>query len=349
MSGRDVRKSRRFLIQWHITDACPARCKHCYGPALRAPDPDFSLLLDVWESIRAFFSDQAARAGGAFLGRVTLTGGEPLAHPDFWRLVERLTRSAELTDFAVLSSGAGLDQACAERLATLAPAFVQLSLDGGREAHDALRGEGAFDRTLDAARRLVRAGAKLFLAFTAHQDNYKEIGAVAALARELGADKLWADRFVPLGDSLANGPRALSPEQSLEFCVALRAAGARGKGPTRVVAERGLQFLAGGGRPYACEAGRSLLALTPRGDALPCRRLPMLLGNARETPLAEIYENAPYARFLRERAFAPECAACVYRRGCRGGSLCQAYARNGEGLGRDPGCWLEPPASEPNQ
>jgi radical SAM protein with 4Fe4S-binding SPASM domain len=272
---------------------------------------------------------------------VTLTGGEPLAHPDFWRLAERVSQASDLTDFAVLSSGAGLDQASAARLAALKPAFVQLSLDGGRDAHDALRGVGAFDRTLTAAKRLVRAGAPLFLAFTAHQENYLEIGTVAALGREWGAKKVWADRFVPLAEPLGDGPRPLTSEQTLAFCQALRKACGLSDRTTRVVPERGLQFLAGGGRPYACEAGRSLLALLPNGDALPCRRLPVILGNAHESPLAEIYATAPYARFLRERRFDQACASCAYRLGCRSGSLCQAYARHGEGLGRDPGCWLD--------
>ena len=108
---------------------------------------------------------------------------------------------------------------------------------------------------------------------------------------------------------------------------------------TEVAMHRALQFLIGGGEPYRCTAGSSLLTLLPNGDLLPCRRLPIVVGNVLQTPLVNLYRDNETLRALRESAPPPACAACAYRRACRGGLRCLAYAASGDLTTIDPGCW----------
>ena len=292
--------------------------------------------------------------------RVVLTGGEPLASPAFWDIAARVVKLGATArgpvDFAVLTSGQGIDASAATALATLGPAFVQISLDGGRDCHNALRGPGRFEAAIQAVECLARVKTRTLLAFTAHGGNFREIATVARLGRELKVNKVWADRFVPLAARQDHtAPLPLTPEQTKEFCNLLHAAStgkatglaavwnrlrAKHSARTLIAAERGLQFLVAGGRPYACDAGRRLIALLPDGNVLPCRRLPLVAGNLHQAPLHSIFAASPLLVSLRTRRHGVECSRCAYRTGCRGGSRCQAYARHATPFARDPGCWL---------
>ena len=104
---------------------------------------------------------------------------------------------------------------------------------------------------------------------------------------------------------------------------------------------RALQFLVGGGRPYRCTAGDSLITVQPNGDVVPCRRMPLRVGNLLETPLAELYERSPLLRALRDPDRASRgCERCAFARLCGGGLRCLSAAVHGDPFVADPGCWL---------
>ena len=92
---------------------------------------------------------------------------------------------------------------------------------------------------------------------------------------------------------------------------------------TEVTMHRSLQFLVGGGQPYHCTAGDSLITVQPNGDVYPCRRLPIRVGNLMETPLAELYYSSDLLCALRDRNCVSQgCEACYFARLCRGGLKC---------------------------
>jgi radical SAM protein with 4Fe4S-binding SPASM domain len=104
---------------------------------------------------------------------------------------------------------------------------------------------------------------------------------------------------------------------------------------------RALQFLVGGGRPYHCTAGDSLLAVQANGDLYPCRRMPIRVGNLMETPLGSLYDQSLLLQALGDRRRIPGgCQGCVYRRLCRGGLRCLANMATGDPFTTDPGCWF---------
>jgi radical SAM protein with 4Fe4S-binding SPASM domain len=88
-------------------------------------------------------------------------------------------------------------------------------------------------------------------------------------------------------------------------------------------------------------AGESLLALLPNGDLLPCRRMPIRVGNVLQTPLRDLYFEHPVLRTLRNpRHIALGCEGCGLVKLCRGGLRCLAFALHGNPFHSDPGCWL---------
>ena len=74
-----------FSFQWHITDECDQRCKHCYIFS----GGNYSCLKSMsWQEIQDTFNNCLDFC--ETYGRTPyfyLTGGDPILHPDFWKLL----------------------------------------------------------------------------------------------------------------------------------------------------------------------------------------------------------------------------------------------------------------------
>jgi len=343
-----------LLLQWHITERCNLRCTHCYQDSFAGKEPDYSELLTVLEQYKELLiSWKRPKDPSPVMGHLTVTGGEPFLRPDFMDLLRTFSADRHLFSFAVLTNGSLIDRRTASKLGKLKPAFVQVSMEGGRETHDRIRGPGAFEKTVSAVRDLVGEGVRTFIAFTAHRDNYLEFPVVANIARKLKVTRVWADRFIPPApcSSPAPGveaPHTLSPLETYQFFRLMHQArkdGRRGdwfrRRKTEVSMRRGLQFLVGGGTPYHCTAGDTLISILPNGDVYPCRRMPVKVGNVQETSLARIYHKSEILQALRDGNRTPDgCGNCFFVRACRGGLRCLSHAVTGSPFGPDPGCWL---------
>jgi len=158
--------SLRYL-ELLITDRCNLRCRHCYlGDGHRQDLP-----LDCIERVLREFEELQGL-------RLLLSGGEPLLHPEFWKLNERVR------DFpfrsVLLSNGTLITPDVARRLRVHE---VQLSLDGIKEGHEALRGEGTFERTVLVIDHLQEVGIAVSIATMIHRGNLTEFDALASLVR----------------------------------------------------------------------------------------------------------------------------------------------------------------------
>ena len=75
-----------FGVQWHITDNCDQRCRHCYIFAEDNKKPlvsmDLAQMQEVIQKVEAFLGRMDMRPNWH------ITGGDPLLCPDFWKLAE---------------------------------------------------------------------------------------------------------------------------------------------------------------------------------------------------------------------------------------------------------------------
>jgi radical SAM protein with 4Fe4S-binding SPASM domain len=97
---------------------------------------------------------------------------------------------------------------------------------------------------------------------------------------------------------------------------------------------------------FGIRDGSGIVFVSHRGEVYPAGFLPHpLLGSVRETPLPEIYRNAPAAVRLRAMDnLEGRCGECEYRWLC-GGSRARAYAATGNPMASDPLCVYQPGAS----
>lgn len=119
----------------HITDRCNLSCTHC----LFCSGPDQARELSL-EQLTQHVDDAAKQGCRLF----ALTGGEPLVHADFTRLIEHILTIPD-SRIAILTNGL----LAAQRLQPDWPReriHLQISLDGRPKHHDGLRGSGSFNR-----------------------------------------------------------------------------------------------------------------------------------------------------------------------------------------------------------
>lgn len=346
----DSHERRRYvpdglLLQWHITERCNLRCSHCYQESYAGEELGFRELIRILDQFKDLLDLWQTDSARPVRGHITVTGGEPFLRRDFPELLGILADHRNRFGFAVLTNGSFIDASTARRLRELAPEFVQVSIEGSRESHDRIRGQGEFDRAVKAIESLVRERVRTFISFTAHRGNFREFCEVAGLGQSLRVARVWADRLIPNGSGAGLTEQILTQEETREFFEIMHKArtdaARRWFGRTEIAMHRALEFLLAGGNPYHCTAGDTLITVMSNGDVYPCRRMPVRVGNLLETSLAKLYYESDFLRSLRDRSRRSEgCEGCCYVGLCRGGLKCLSYAVTNDPFKADPGCWL---------
>ncbi len=268
-----------------LTHACDLDCVMCYLD--HVPDPSLDAL-DHEEWRRVF--EQLADAGCLFL---MLSGGELLLRPDWFELA----MCARELGFALrlCTHGGRIGEADADRIASLAPLGVEISVHGARAAtHDAVtRRAGSFDRATAAVRMLVARGVPvtmktLILAINAH-----EHAEVKALARDLGASSFFDVEVTPMNNG-ARTPQAHAVSDPALLSDILRDVMDQPSDPAPEWASRHARLDAA-----PCGAGRRTCHIDPVGQLYPCVQWPHPVGSLREKSFRELWGGAPAFERLR--------------------------------------------------
>ena len=153
--------------------------------------------------------------------------------------------------------------------------MVQVSIEGGEETHNYIRGNGNLNKVIEGIHCLVKHGIYTMISFTATAGNYKEFANVAQLGVDLNVGAVWSDRLIGAGNDMPH----MDIEQTEEYMQVINDARTKHRGATTdIKTHRSLQFLVSGGRPYSCSIGKSIIAVMPNGDVMPCRRMDKVIG-----------------------------------------------------------------------
>ena len=316
---------KEFVLQWHITHRCNLRCVHCYQDNYTAFQNRQSLL-----AVLCQFEELIADLH--CYGHINITGGEPTLHPDLYWLIEECNQRNIST--ALLTNGTTLTINDAKRLKRLGILYAQVSLDGCEKVHETIRGKDSFQRAVNGILALKSQNIYTDVSFTVQRNNKGELKKLAELCRQLNVDKLWFDRVVISVQEDVH-QLSLNAEEYRKFCQ--RASSLNKK--HLVSCARALQFLSCKQKHiYQCSAGKSLLTLTADGSVMPCRRLPIVVGNIQKDTLKNIYRDNSILQQLRNDKIPSSCNGCEYTEQCRGGAKCIAYAKTGDFTVRDPDC-----------
>lgn len=320
-------KTNYFTLQWHITHHCNLCCTHCYQDdytAFASWDALESVLVQYEKLLRTY----------RFKGYLNVTGGEPITHPELFRLLKE-ARDRNITA-AVLTNGTMIDPYEAKMLRSCGVYYVQVSLDGTEKTHDAIRGKGSFRQAIEGIQCLLSQRIYTTVSFTAQRNNIGELPKLARLCREIGVNKLWFDRVViPIDEDVDR----LSLTRD-EYGKLLQRASRLNK-KHMVSCARALQFIPCDEKcVYQCTAGKNLLTVLADGSVMACRRLPIIAGNVHDSDLLTIYRDSPDIIRLKNAPIPSQCEKCGYADLCMGGAKCITYARTGRYDLPDPDCPL---------
>lgn len=132
-----------------------------------------------------------------------ITGGDPILHPDFWRLLS-LIKEHEIP-FTILGNPFHLTDEVCRLLKSYGCQKYQLSLDGMRETHDWFRKPGSFDCTLEKIGCIKRAGIRSVIMTTVSGTNIKEIPDIIDTVVEAKADVFAFARHCPTSEEKDTG------------------------------------------------------------------------------------------------------------------------------------------------
>jgi len=280
-----------FSVLVELTYRCNLDCFFCYNDLGLRGEP---LSTDQYLAFFAELSDLQVL-------NLTLSGGEPLAHPDFLKLG---TRARELGFVVrIKSNGHALRGEMARRIRDeVDPFLVEVSLHGATAAtHDRqTRVPGSFDRLLANLREALGLGLRLKVNSTLTRWNEDEIEGMLALVDELGLPLQFDPEVTPRDDGDAEPLAIAASRQGLERLFAIQAERARGGSATVSVAREGDEGIVPVPLAKHCGAGSAGIAVDPYGNVYPCVQWRRPVGNLHQQSIREIWTGSAGLREVRE-------------------------------------------------
>ena len=295
----------------------------------------YEQLVDIYEQFKELLKKLKMK------GHINITGGEPLCNPYLFKILNLIKKDQDLITFSILTNGTLITEDIAKKIKDYNPYYVQVSLEGSKKTNDYIRGKGTYNKIAKGIVNLKKQDIFTSISFTATKLNYKEFPKVVKYAKKYKVNNVWSDRYIPLGD-LADKNLALNYKQTREYLTIMNKE--RNKlmklknNHTTISMYRALQFQMTNDFAYGCTAGDTLLTVMENGDLVPCRRMPIVVGNLFESKMFDLYENSELLKELRRKKIPDECSDCEHSEMCHGGLKCLTYAIYNNLNHKDVGC-----------
>ena len=230
--------------------------------------------------------------------------------------------------------------------------YIQVSLDGIEEMHDAIRGKGMYKKTMNNLKLINKYEEKVKLHISSLVSmlniDYMDKFVDELLNKEkIKVDILGFKRFIP--KNVMAGKYNLGQDGLKKMYENLQMLQKKYHGTTQIVAdfpiknvyhyERTVEIM----NKYhlecaGCDAGVGNFCIRPDGTVSPCSLLYVSAGNIFKQNLEEIV-NSKVFRNLLERKVTGKCGTCKYKMVC-GGCRAAAYQLNGDYLSEDTECYV---------
>lgn len=301
-----------FAMQMDLTSACNLRCVHCFYPPGRKPKLlPRELAFDIL--------DQLSELGTLSL---TLSGGEPLLHPNFCEILEKAAKN----DFTITIQ---------TNATTITNEHVSAMVDANvnsvgisvyslvSEDHDSVtQNLGSLDKTMSAIEMMREAGIIIYVSTHVMQQNRRSYQSVLKWGIDnrvkVVTDLLMLARADFSTDNLACRLSMADTEEVLaEMLCYSDEYGKGADGRTRI------DPTSFASQPI-CGVGTDSISLSAEGHYYPCAGfIGFKLGDARQQRLADVWQNSAELQRLRAVRWSDfsGCTSCEAFKFC---SMCLA-------------------------
>jgi MoaA/NifB/PqqE/SkfB family radical SAM enzyme len=170
-----------FITEVDITDRCNLRCSHCYHFQEKDNSEDEPDLAQWEKRFKKLYSEG--------IRMIMLMGGEPLLRPDVIKLADSIFPFVEMITNGTIPLPENYDHR------------IFVSIDGGRETNDKIRGKGVFDKVVQN----VKGDERVVFNMTLLESNFKELEYVVELSEKIGISGVVCNMYT----AVENGEKAL--------------------------------------------------------------------------------------------------------------------------------------------
>lgn len=306
--------------QIEITNKCNLSCLHCVNDSGTVlPDElateEIITLIDTLSSLG--------------VSNLTLSGGEPLLHPDLYEIVEH-ARKTPMT-VTIFTNGTLVTEEAIHKFKQARVNRFLLSIDSVDEnIHDTFRGKkGALEQTLHAVELLREAGFPLIPSIAVSQFNKECVVNILQYFREHNLTEYQIAAVIFSGRGI--GQVAVSPEEYYNVMVDQFAYLEREFPEALQKISKKTQ--------KTCGIGMDRVGFKADGTILACPGCikEMGIGNCRDSDLAQVWDQSPSLELLREMKVENEsmCSQCSYLSFCEG-CIAAAFMLKGKSQCYDP-------------
>jgi len=328
---------KKFVLQWHLSENCNLKCLHCYQENHKPIQLSYEQLEKIYKQYKNLLKKLKMK------GHINITGGEPLCNPHLFKILDLIKKDEKLISFSILTNGTLITENIAKKIKSYNPYYVQVSLEGGQKTNDYIRGKGTYKKIAKGIKNLKKYNIFTSISFTATTLNYKEFPKVVSYAKKYKVDNVWSDRYIPLGDS-EDKNLSLNVSQTQEYLSIMAKERLKLKrkqfNKITISMYRALQFQKTNDFAYGCTAGDTLLTVMENGDLVPCRRMPIVVGNLLKDDMYKLYKTNSILKELRKNTIPDDCNDCEHAQMCHGGLKCLTYAIYKDLNHKDIGCNL---------
>ena len=344
-------KVQYFSIQWHITDMCDQRCKHCYIFAENNCKKINEMSFDEIKLTLREIKNMCKKMNKA--PYIYLTGGDPILHPHFWDLLKLLKKNN--IPFTIMGNPFHLDLAVCKKMKFYGLKAYQMSLDGMEKTHDWFRKPGSFKTTLEKVKDINDAEITSIIMTTVSGTNIKEIPDIIDTVVKYKVKVFAFSRYCPTSTEKNIGISPLDYRNLLDTCWKKYKEYSEKNVCTRFNFKDHLwklylyeeklyelpkvinnNFVYDG-----CHCGSGHITILPNGDVYACRRMESKVGNIlkNEQHLIDIWYSKKMDKYRQIDKF-DKCSKCKLKLFCRG---CPAVTKGltGNMYNKDPQCWIE--------
>lgn len=291
---RSWSENRLMSALLELTYACNLDCTFCYNDLAMGGQ---RLSIDQYRELL----DDLASLG---VLNLTLSGGEPLAHPRFFEIASYARELGFV--IRIKTNGHSVREPVARRIREeIDPYMIEVSMHGATpETHDRqTRVQGSFVRLVANVRAMKSLGLRVRVNSVLTRWNENELSALLALCDELGVAVQIDPEVKPRDDGDRSPLEIEASEEGLAlYRAALQSRAKRDSGdaasPSRAEPAREAAT------DKHCGAGSSTLAVDPYGRVYPCVQWRVSVGDLHEQRLEEIWLGSEVLGEVRETSKA---------------------------------------------